>query len=232
MRISLTRAIAGTAIAAAAVLTAVGTASASTTPPAPTTLSIAAAKSTIIAGQRDLISGALLSGTTALHGKVVWLARVTPTATVLVDAHFTGKRGGVYFNVYPKATVTYELVFRGTPKYAPTTSIPVTVTVLPAKLATTLSIVESRNVIKPGQTDTISGTLATRKHGHPLAGQLVWLFRLVHGKLTDGNGHLTGKFGRVFFTVSPAHTARYILVFFGSSKLSGTYSGVVTVIVS
>src|SRR5579862_5777262 len=98
MRTSLTRAVAGAAIAAAAVLTAVGTASATTTP-APTTLSISASQSTINAGQKDVISGQLLNGTTPVAHTPVWLARVEASKTVLVDAHFSGKLGKVFFNV-------------------------------------------------------------------------------------------------------------------------------------
>jgi hypothetical protein len=230
MRTSLTRAVAGVAIAAAAVITTAGLASASTTPPAPTTLSIAASQSTITAGQKSVISGTLLSGTTALAHKTVWLARVNGSGNpVLLDAHFTGKLGRVFFNVYPKTTVSYELVFRGNANYAASSSSQVTVTVTPAKLPTNLSIVALKNPIKAGHTDTIVGQL--RAGGKPLAGRTVWLFRVVKGKLVGGNGHLTGKLGRVFFTIKPAQTTRYILVFFGTPKLRASFSGVVTVIV-
>ena len=228
MRTSLTRAVAGVTIAAAAVLAAVGTASATTTP-APTTLSISAAQSTINAGQKDVISGQLLSGTTPVSHTPVWLARVDGSNTVLVDAHFTGKLGKVFFTVSPKTTVTYELVFRGNSNFAASTSSQVTVTVNPAKLPTNLSIVAAKTHIKPGGSDTISGQL--RQGKTPLAGRVVWLFRVVKGKLVGGNGHLTGKFGRVFFTVKPGSTTHYILVFLGTPKLHATHSGIVTVVV-
>ena len=75
MRTSLTRLVAGTAIAATALLAVAGTASASTatTPKKPTTLSIVAAKSKITVGQSDTISGTLASHKTPVAGRIVIL---------------------------------------------------------------------------------------------------------------------------------------------------------------
>jgi hypothetical protein len=78
MRTSLTRLVAGTAIAATALLAVAGTASASTTAAkAPTTLSIVAAKSTITVGQWDTIGGTLASGKTPVAGRAVILDQYT-----------------------------------------------------------------------------------------------------------------------------------------------------------
>lgn len=227
MRTSLTRALAGTAIAAVAVLAAAGTASATT--PAPTTLSIAASASTITVGHTDQISGTLLSGTTPLAGKVVFLDKFVGTKPVFVDARHTGALGKVVFTVAPKVTVTYELVFKGTAAFAGSTSTPLTVTVKPVRAHTTLSIVASRSFIKKGQTATISGTLRSGKT--LIAGRLVWLYRVVGGKLVGGNGHFTNKFGHVSFTVKPSSTTRYELKFFGGPKYLPAHSAIVTIVV-
>lgn len=134
MRISLTRAIAGTAIAAATVLTVVGTASAatSTTPvKAPTTLSITTAKAKIIVGQKDLITGTLLSGKTPLVKKVVELYRygVKAKKWIRVEVDLTGKFGHVFYTVKPSVTTNYELVFFGTAHLRASHSSVITVTV-------------------------------------------------------------------------------------------------------
>lgn len=228
MRTSLIRALAGTAIAAAAVLTAAGTASATT--PAPTTLSIAASATTITVGQPDHISGTLLSGTTPVAAQAVLLYRVVGTKLVFVDARHTNKAGTATFTVFPKATVTYELKFRGTAAFAGSVSPPLTVTVNPARLHTTLSIVANKLFIKKGDTDRIGGNLRSGKS--PVVHRLVWLYRVVNGKPVGGNGHFTDKNGHVVFIVKPSVTTRYVLKFFGGPKYFGTHSGVVTVHVS
>ena len=134
MRISLTRAIVGTAIAAASVLTVVGTASAatSTTPvKAPTTLSITTAKAKIIVGQKDLITGTLLTGTKPVVGKVVSLYRYSASAKkwIRVEVDLTGKFGHVFYTVKPSVTTNYELVFFGTAHLRASHSSVITVTV-------------------------------------------------------------------------------------------------------
>lgn len=227
MRTSLTRALAGTAIAAAAVLTAAGTASATT--PAPTTLSISASAPTITVGQHSQISGTLLSGSTALADRVVLLDRVVGTKLVFVDARHTNAVGRAVFTVVPKATVTYKLRFRGTAAFAASASATATVTVKPLRAHTTLSIVASRARLSAGHTATIGGTLRSGKA--LIAHRLVWLYRVVNGKLVGGNGHFTNKSGHVTFTVKPGGTTRYELKFFGGQKYAPTHSGVVTIVV-
>jgi hypothetical protein len=100
-------------------------------------------------------------------------------------------------------------------------------TVVPAKLHTTLSIVELRNVIKAGQKDVVSGVLRAGRFGLPR--EVVVLDRLVGGKFVPVQAGLTNKAGAVGFVVKPKVTARYELVFPGTKKLARTHSGVVTV---
>ena len=157
MRISLTRAIAGTAIAAATVLSVAGvaTAATSTTPvKAPTTLTLTQARATIVVGQKDVLTGTLRSGKTPVVGKVVELYRyrVSDKKWVPVEVDLTGKFGHVFFGVRPAATTTYELIFRGTAKFAASRSNRATVRVVPAKAPTTLGIAVASSSITAGLT--------------------------------------------------------------------------------
>jgi len=135
MRTSLTRIAAGTAIAAAAVLTVAGTASAATSSPtdkaAHTTLSIAEATASIKAGQKDIVGGVLSAGMAPVAGQTVWLDRLTGRggSVVALQDGQTGRNGRVLFVVAPKTTTTYVLVFAGARKLAPTHSGIVTVVV-------------------------------------------------------------------------------------------------------
>ena len=100
MRTSLARVVAGTAIAATAVLTAAGVASAatSTTPAkAPTTLTAVDAKAKITVGQKDVITGTLRTGAKPVTGKVVWLYRwgVKAKKWIPVEVDLTGGRAGI-----------------------------------------------------------------------------------------------------------------------------------------
>jgi hypothetical protein len=120
MRAPLTRAVSGVAIATAAVLALAVPASAKTVPPAKvhTTLSIVEAKSTIVRGQKDLVSGTLKAGKKAAAKEVVFLDRVAGRKLIPVRAELTSKVGRVSFVVEPKVTTRYELVFRGTKRLA------------------------------------------------------------------------------------------------------------------
>lgn len=233
MRTSLTRAVAGAAIAATAVLTAVGTAGAAgAVTKAPTSLTLTEHAAVIKLGQKDLLTGTLLSGTTPLAGKVVSLDRAVAGKWVFVDALHTGALGHVFFVVKPAVTASYKLFFAGNSKYLPSSSNAVTVkVVLPVKKATILTIAQTKTTIKPGQSDSVFGTLSTVAKT-PLAGQFVWLGTFVKGKLIIGIGKLTGPHGGVSFTVTPAATTRYELLFLGTTKYLPTHSGVVTVVVS
>lgn len=132
MRTSFTRVAAGIAIAAAAVLTVAGTASAATASPAAkahTTLSIVESRTWIKAGQKDVISGDLRTGKVPVAGKVVVLDRIVGKKLIPVQFDLTGKAGRVHFVVRPKVTARYMLVFPGTKKLHATHSGVVTVVV-------------------------------------------------------------------------------------------------------
>ncbi|HTR95131.1 MAG TPA: hypothetical protein VMI73_25655 [Trebonia sp.] len=97
-----------------------------------TSLTIAANPSTITAGSTTTISGDLTAGTTALPKRLVYLYRWNATAKHWdkVSVNVTGPKGGVSFTRKPPAgSVTFELVFFGSPKLAAAHSAPVTVTV-------------------------------------------------------------------------------------------------------
>jgi len=97
---------------------------------------------------------------------------------------------------------------------------------LTVRAHTTLSIVESRSVIKDGQTAVVAGTLAHGKTG--LGGETVYLDRWVGKTLVLVRTGLTNMSGRVAFTVKPGVTSRYELVFKGTATLAPSHSGVVT----
>jgi hypothetical protein len=99
--------------------------------------------------------------------------------------------------------------------------------VQPVRLHTTLSIVESRNVIRDGQRDVISGRLASRGIG--LDKRLVFLDRVYGRTLVPVRVGLTGPRGGISFSVWPNVTARYELVYHGNAVTAPTHSGVVTV---
>lgn len=235
MRTFLTRAIAGTAIAAAAALAVTGAASAatSTTPAkAPTTLTLVEAKATIIVGQKDVLTGTLLTGKTPVAGKVVELYRwgVKAERWIPVEVDLTGKYGHVFFTVRPAATTLYELVFHGTPKLAASRSNIAKVQVVPVvKAPTTLGIAVSANSITAGQKDLITGTLLS--FGKPVAGKIVSLYRYsaTAKKWIRVEVDLTGKLGHVFYTVKPSATTSYELVFFGTAHLRASHSDVATI---
>jgi hypothetical protein len=99
-----------------------------------TALSIAANPSTIQAGSTTTISGFLTdnNGTNPLPKELVYLYRWNATTKHWdkVSVNVTGPKGGVSFVRKPAAgTVTFELVFFGTPKLAGSHSDPVSVTV-------------------------------------------------------------------------------------------------------
>jgi hypothetical protein len=236
MRTSLTRLVAGTAIAATALLAVAGTASAgTTTAKKPTTLSIVAAKSKITVGQSDTISGTLTSHRTAVAGRIVILdKRVGSGHWFAAEEKFTGKYGRVAFTVAPKVETRYELVFKGGPVYNASHSGVVTVVVVKPviKAPTTLSIAASAASITAGSTDTVGGALTITQDSKALPGQWVWLDVVVNGKAHAVKAFKTGKLGKVAFTVKPATTTTYELVYLGTRTLAPTASGTVTVTVT
>jgi len=94
------------------------------------------------------------------------------------------------------------------------------------RVHTTLSIVQSRNVIKAGQKDVIGGRLVADHYG--LAHKFVLLDRW-YGKWVPVRVGLTGPHGWIAFRVWPHVTAHYKLVYLGNQNFAPTHSGVVTV---
>jgi hypothetical protein len=236
MRTSLTRLVAGTAIAATALLGAAGVASASTTPAKlPTTLSIVAAKSTITVGQWDTIGGTLASGTKPVVHRIVQLDVLGSKDKKwhAIEQKYTGKYGKVAFNVRPSSPSAYVLVFKGGSIYKASHSGGVVVVVKPlVKVPTTLSIAESASTVTSGSTDTISGALTITKDSKAVPGQWVWLDVVVNGKAHGVKAFKTGKFGKVAFKVKPTTTTTYELVYLGTKVLAPTVSGTVTATVA
>ncbi len=230
MRTSLTRAAAGAAVAAATVLALAGPAYATPTPAsarAHTTLSIVESKSVIKDGQTAVVRGRLAHGKTGEGAETVYLDHWAGKTLVLVRTGLTNASGVVAFTVEPGVTSRYELVFKGTTTLAPSHSGVVTLKVIPAvREHTTLSIVESKSVIKDGQTAVVRGTLAHGKTG--LGGQTVYLEHWVGKTLVLVRTGLTNASGVVAFTVEPGVTSRSELVFKGTAPLAPSHSGVVT----
>jgi hypothetical protein len=97
------------------------------------------------------------------------------------------------------------------------------------KLPTTLTATDSKATIVLGQTDLITGTL--KSGSTPLVGQTVHLDRSIKGKFVPVQVDKTGGAGHVFFTVKPAETASYELVYAGTANFAASHSNIVTVVV-
>jgi hypothetical protein len=65
-----------------------------------------------------------------------------------------------------------------------------------------------------------------------VTGQIVYLDRIVSGKLVIAQASVTGGAGHVFFTVKPSKTTSYELVYRGTAFFDPSHSNVVTVVVS
>jgi hypothetical protein len=98
-----------------------------------------------------------------------------------------------------------------------------------AKAPTTLSIVAAKSTITVGQWDTIGGTLASGTK--PVVHRIVQLdvFCPKDKKWHAVEEKYTGKYGKVAFSVRPASTSAYELVFKGGSIYKASHSGVVVV---
>jgi hypothetical protein len=94
---------------------------------------------------------------------------------------------------------------------------------------TTLSIVESTNVIYAGQKDVVSGRLVADGFGVP--GRVIYLYRVYGTTFVQKQIRRTGPAGGVAFTVTPGITARFELVYYGNAVFAPTHSGIVTVTV-
>src|ERR1700722_17180965 len=129
-----------------------------------TTLSVAAAESTIAIGQKDTISGTLQANGAAPGHRVVELYRYSARLNRwrVVRIKETNANGSVQFTVRPLDTAKYELGFRGNAKLGAVRSGVVTIAVTPAgKLATTLSVTASATTINSGGTIKLTGALTT-----------------------------------------------------------------------
>jgi hypothetical protein len=235
MRSTLTRVLASTAVAATVVLTAAGTAGATTLTKTHTTLSIVAEKSTITAGHSDAVGGTLNAGGASVNKKVVELYRYSAKLKKWEPAQvgLTSKTGWVDFAIKPLVTSTYELAYHGSATLAASHSGVVTIVVKPfVKTVTTLYIAATPVAIKAGGTTKISGELVAGTK--PLAGRVVYLYRWSASskKWVSLAVELTGKKGGVLFDRKPSATTTYELAFFGSPTLAATHSGAVTVTVS
>jgi hypothetical protein len=234
MRTILTRTVAGVAIATAAVVAAAGLANASTSVPRKaTTLSIVAAKTKITVGQVDTVGGVLKSHRTPLVGRIIVLDRWDGKKWHAVEEKLTGKFGGVDFAVKPSVTTAYKLFFLGGTVYAPTHSGSVVVKVVKpvVKTATALTIAESATSITAGSTDTVSGVLTA--DSKDVAKSFVWLATVgAKGKVDLLRARATSTTGAVAFTVKPAATTTYELVYVGSKTLKATVSPTVVTTVT
>ena len=231
MRTSLSRTLGVTAVAAAALLAAAGTAStAYAAGKSPTTLTATDSKATITLGQSDLITGTLKSGSTPVTGRAVLLERFVNGKLVPTQNHVTGGAGHVFYTVKPSTTTSYELKFLGTGTFSASHSNVITIVVVkPPKAPTTLTATDSKATITLGQSDLITGTLKTGST--PVPGQRVYLERFVNGKLVPTQNDVTGGAGHVFYTVRPSMTTSYELKFLGTGKFSASHSNVITIAV-
>jgi hypothetical protein len=233
MRKTLRWAAVGATLATAGAVLSVTTMAGATTTPAkaPTALSVKVAKGSVVPGGADVISGRLTSAGKAVPGKVVWLDKVVTVngkaTLVAVDHKVTAPAsskapGAVAFTIHPVRTTAYELVFAGDKALARSRSAAVIVRV--AKLPTKLTASASAASIKAGATDTITGTLTLG--GKALVKEPVTLFKevTVNGKtkLVLIATKQTLATGKVTFTVKPAATATYDLIFFGTKTLAGS----------
>jgi hypothetical protein len=239
MRISLTRAVAGIAIAATAataVVATAGAAGAATATKTSTNLSIVAAKSTITAGQWDAVGGTLRAGSKPLDKKVVELYRwdYSHKKWIAFKVNLTGKNGYANFSFKPAFTDKFELVYHGNGgTLAGSHSGVVTIVVKPfVKTATTLSIAAAPTTINKGSSTTVSGVLTAGTK--PLDKAVVRLYKwLPTSKKWDLLAvNFTGPKGGVSFVRKPAATSTYELAYFGGAKIAGSHSGEVTVTVN
>jgi hypothetical protein len=235
MRTSLTRVLAGVALAATAVVAAAGTAGATTTPKTPTDLSIVATKSTITVGQWDTIAGTLRAKGAAEGNKVVELYRwnYKHKKWELTRATLTNKAGTAKFTFKPAFTDKWELIYHGNAKLAAAHSGVVTIVVKP-KIATSLTGTATPATIASGSTTTLSGVLTAGAKSVPLDKALVELFKWdpAKKKWYRVAVSLTGPKGGVSFVRKPAASTTFELFYFGTAKIAAAHSAPLTVTVT
>jgi hypothetical protein len=194
-------------------------ASAHDAPRAHTSLSVRTLRGVINPGSGDTVRGQLWASDHHNAGRRIEL-RANPVGGdgwAKVARHRSNHNGIARFEVTPTATTRYQLVFAGNKKQAPSHSGVVTV-----RVNNSTSLVETVGTksIDPGQSDTVNGVLSL--DGSGLAGQTV---RLLGAPLKQHLAYIssgvTGADGSVQFTVAPATSSHYALVF----KKTDTYAG-------
>jgi hypothetical protein len=199
------------AVTAASGIALSGTAaSARTTPKAHTSLSIRAQRTAINPGGGDVIAGDLQAFRRHDAGRRITLrARPAGSTWSAVKRHRTGAHGRVTFQVTPTVTTRYQLFFAGNKRQQASHSGVVTVRVLDT---TSLAISLGSRSIDPGQSDTVNGALSL--DGAPLVGDTIHLLSATrHHRLREAGSAVTDANGDVSFSVTPAATTRYVLLF-------------------
>jgi hypothetical protein len=198
----------------------------------PTTLTLVAASMSIEPGSSDVLTGKLTTSSGPIAGRTVTLQSKPSGSSTWSNATSatTDSNGAITFTVTPAQTTAYRLVHSATATLTAAQSQPVTVIV---RKASSLSIRAATGSVAPGGSDTISGTLLGQG-GAALGGRTVSLmgrsagstdpFTLITTATTDAHGFVS-------FTVTPASSTDYELVFNGGDEYDGCHSGVVTVAV-
>jgi hypothetical protein len=223
-----TAAVTALAVAAFSGVAMVGAATAaSASPKAHTSLSIRAVHGSINPGGGDFISGNLNSRGGRVAGRwIELLSKANGTTTWTKAAmHRTGRHGRIGFEVSPTVTTRYEMAFGGNKFQQASHSGVVTVRV---RDTTSLTIALSASSISPGDSDTVSGVLSL--DGTALAGDTVNLLGRHgnHGFNMRGSA-VSAADGSVSFSVTPAVTTQYVLVFRKNATNSFARSAVATV---
>jgi hypothetical protein len=205
--------------------------------PHATSLSIRASHTAVKPGGSTVVSGNLRVGSgQALPGKTVTLeARLAGDTEFLpVGTDVTGPRGGVAIKVAPAESTRYRWVFAGDDADRASHSGVVLVKVRqpthpPTRLGTSLSIRAARPMVALDGRDTITGRLVSHRKG--LRGKIVVLLSRADGasSWSFAAARRTGARGGVAFTVKPAASSRYRLLFQGTAHFRKARSGVVHV---
>lgn len=229
--------VAALLISSLGVLGAAGSAAASAAAaPAATSISIRAVKPAIQPGEAGRIDGNMqvpgqsaAGRSVALEARAAGEAGFTPVGTVTAD-----QKGGLSTSVRPEVTTRYRWHYAGAADARSRFSGVVVVRVRTGehpgrRIPTTLSVRAVSEVVAPGGSDVVRGTLRTAKKG--LRGQYVVL--LARTATSNGwqfrDGLRTGRDGRAIFTVHPRTRTTFRLAFAGTKSLRPIRSGTVQV---
>jgi hypothetical protein len=237
-----TRSLAG-AVAAAllcsslGVLGAAGPAAASAAAaPAATSISIRALQPSIQPSETGTIAGNInVPGRSAAGRSVALEARAagedvfTPVGTATA-----GNKGGLTLDVHPEVTTRYRWNYAGAadaqPRYSGVAVVRVRTGEHPGRrVPTTLSIRAMREIVAPGGSAVVRGTLFAAKRG--IRGRYVVL--LARTATSNGwqfrDGQRTGRDGRAVFTVHPRTQTTFRFAFAGTKNFRPVRSGTVQV---